>query len=126
MPAPRLHLSVDDERAEVYHLDAPLRRRLWRDGSAFDAREGLALAASLPRLEGQGDVAGRLDRAVDDGWGECGLPLCLFTHEPWLTDPAVRGRIGDALAWARRAGAGFAFPADVIAAAQPSAPRSAS
>lgn len=119
-------LTADDERPEVYHLDAALRRRVAREGAAFDAREGLALMASLPRLEGQGDVAGRLDRAVDDGRTQRGLPLCVFTHEPFLADPVVRGRIDEALAWARRAGAAFAFPADVTWDLQPSASRSAS
>ena len=119
-------LTADDERAEVYHLDAELRRRVRGEGAVDDAREGLALVASLPRLEGLGDVAGRLDRAVDDGWAQRGLPLCVFTHEPFLTDPVVCGRLSVALAWARRAGAAFAFPADVTWDPQPSASRSAS
>jgi hypothetical protein len=64
--------------------------------------------------------------SVDDSWPQGGLPLCVFTHEPFLTDPVVRGRLGEALAWARRAGATFGFPSDVIRDAQASASRSAS
>lgn len=116
-------LTADDERAEVYHLDAELRRRLARDAAAWDEREGLALAASLRRPEAETDVAGALDRAVAAGRAEGGRPLCLFTHEPFLADPVVRGRLGDALTWAGRRGASFAFPDD---GAQASPPRSAS
>lgn len=119
-------LTADDDRAEVYHLDAVLRRRVVVEGAAFDAAEAVALLASLPRLEGLVDVAGRLDRAVDDGWAERGQPLCVFTHEPFLADTGVRRRLADALAWARRVGAGFAFPADVTWDPQASASRAAS
>ncbi|MFU8888907.1 MAG: hypothetical protein ACNA8N_09930 [Trueperaceae bacterium] len=119
-------LTADDARADVYHLDGETRARLARDGVAFDARERIWLVASLPRLERLAAVAERLDAAVAAGWTRRGVPLCLFTHEVHLGDPRVRARVGRALAWARSAGAAFAFPQDVWPPAQPDASDSTS
>ena len=119
-------LSADDERAEVYYLDGAARERLRRDGAAFDGRERLHLVPSLPRLEGASDVARQLSQAAARPAARAGVPLCLFTHEPHLAGAHVRDTIAAAIGWARRRGAGYAFPADVLTSAQPLASRSAS
>lgn len=104
-------LTADDDRAEVYHLDADLRARVAADGAAYDAAERLHLVASLPRLEREPDVAARLEETAGRGVG----PRCLFTHEPDLAGAVVRGRLEAAAAWAARRGVGWAFPQDVLA-----------
>ena len=108
-------LTADDDRAEVYHLDADLRARVAAEGAAFDAAERLHLVASLPRLESEPDVAGRLVAGAARG-----APLCLFTHEPELAGDVVRGRVEAAVAWAARRGVGWAFPQDGLVAASDS------
>jgi hypothetical protein len=113
-------LCADDDRPEVYHLDAAARDALRRDGAAFDGRERLHLAASLTRLEGAfGDVARRLDEAAATPAARAGVPICLFTHEQHLAAGVVQGRIAAVLRWAQLRGAGFAFPLDVLDAQAP-------
>ncbi len=119
-------LCADDARSEVYHLDAAARRRLALEGATFDAAERLQLVASLPRLERGGDVAAQLEQAAAKPAGRTGVPACLFTHEQNLSEARVRDRIDAAIRWARRSGAGFAFPADVLTGAQAPASRSTS
>jgi hypothetical protein len=104
-------LTADDDRAEVYHLDADLRSRVRARGAAYDPVERLHLVASLRRLELEPDVAARLDHAAARG----PAPRCLFTHEPDLAGDPVRARIEAAVAWAARRGVGWAFPQDVLA-----------
>ena len=103
-------LTADDDRAEVYHLDADLRARVRTEGTAFDPVERLHLVASLRRLEHERDVAARLDAA------SAVAPRCVFTHEPDLAGAPVRGRVEEAVAWAARRGVGWAFPQDVLVA----------
>jgi hypothetical protein len=112
-------LTADDDRADVYHLDARLRERVAREGAAVD-EGGLRLVASLPRLEATRDVAGGLDAALARGGGS---PLCVFTHEPFLASPVVLARLDAAADWAAYRRVGFAFPADAWA---PQASRSRS
>ena len=108
-------LCADDDRPEVYHLDAAARDALRRDGVAFDDRERLHLAASLTRLEGPfGDVARRLDEAAATPAACAGAPICLFTHEQHLGAEVVQRRIAAVLRWAQRRGAEHAFPLDVL------------
>lgn len=108
-------LCADDERSEVYHLGDALREALLRDGAAFDEREGLELLPSLTRLEGSvGDLERALDAAAVRPAVRAGGPICLFTHEPNLSEPRVRARIEVALRWARRRGSGYAFPLDAL------------
>ena len=119
-------LCADDARSEVYYLDADARERLALHGATFDAQERLHLVPSLPRLEGGGDVVLQLDQAAATPTARAGVPVCVFTHEPHLAETCVRERIDAAIRWARRRGASFAFPADVLAEAQAPASRSAS
>lgn len=108
-------LCADDDRSEVYHLGGSLREALRRDGAAFDEREDLELLSSLTRLEGSIDDLDRtLDTAAARSAARAGVPICLFTHEPDLSEPRVRARIDAALRWARRRGSGYAFPLDVL------------
>lgn len=115
-------LTADDDRAEVYHLDAGLRARVAADGVAYDGAERLYLVASLPRLEHERDVVARLEATADRG----DRPRCLFTHEPDLGEGAVRARVEAAVAWAARHGDGWAFPQDVLAASPSAATADAS
>jgi len=107
-------LTADDDRAEVYHLDADLRARVAADRMAFDGRERLHLVASLRRLESARDVVAMLDATFSSGAATA--PRCLFTHEPDLAEAPVRARLEAVVAWAARRGVGWAFPQDVLAA----------
>lgn len=109
-------LCADDERRGVYHLDGALRAALRRDGAVFDERECLHLVPSVARLEWCGDVERALDEAAATAAGRAGVPICLFTHEPHLRAWHVQRRLAEALRWARRRGAGHAFPLDVLEA----------
>ncbi|MDF1522882.1 MAG: hypothetical protein P1P87_08690 [Trueperaceae bacterium] len=112
-------LTADDDRPEVYHLDAALRARVRAQGAAFDEQERLHLVASLPRLEREVGVAGRLDAT------RAATPRCLFTHEPDLAGAAVRARVEEAVEWAARRGVGWAFPQDALASPSPATDASA-
>lgn len=119
-------LGADDARSEVYYLDAAARERLALDGATFDAHERLHLVPSLPRLECGGDVVLQLEQAAATPAARAGVPVCVFTHEPHLAEAGVRDGIDATIGWARRRGASFAFPADVLPDAQAPASRSAS
>jgi hypothetical protein len=110
-------LTADDDRAEVYHLGAVARTRLRAGEVVIDARERLAFAASLPRLEGwRGDAAGPLLDAASAARAAAspGFPLALFTHETDLARSSVRARLASAIAWAEACGATWSFPQDAL------------
>lgn len=108
-------LCADDERSEVYHLGDALREALRRDGATLDEREDIELIPSLTRLEGPiDDLERALDAAAARPATRAGVPICLFTHEPNLSEPLVWARIEAALSWAHRRGSGHAFPLDAL------------
>lgn len=81
-------LTADDERSEVYYLNAHQRAQVRERGELYDAEERLWLFCTDLRLENCAQPAEALSSLAARRRG-----AHVFTHEPYLADAGVRARL---------------------------------
>lgn len=103
----RALLSADDDRAEVYYLNAVQRAIVATNGELFDVAEQLRLFRTDARLENCPDPVAALNQLPRGRRG-----ARVFTHEQFLADPIIRARLEAVGAWMGSRGVPGGFPLD--------------
>lgn len=100
-------LTADDDRTEVYYLNASQRDAAISEGELFDPAVGLRLFHTDVRLENCPDPVASLKQLPASRSG-----AHLFTHAPYLEDATVRARLEAVGSWMSSMGITGGFPLD--------------